>query len=63
MRGKHLYLIWHRLKNFIKLFIDTNITLAMALGIWYLVFGVLYDPILSSEIIKLDHLEVLCMAV
>ena len=25
--------------------------------------GLLYDPILSSEIIKLDHLEVLCMAV
>ena len=31
-------------------------------SIWYLVFGLLYDPILSSEIIKLDHLEVLCMA-
>ena len=26
-------------------------------------FGLLYDPKLASEIIKLDHLEVLCMAV
>ena len=39
------------------------LNLNLVFGIWYLVFGLLYDPILSGEIIKLDHLEVLCMAV
>ena len=32
MRDKHLYLMRHRLKKFIKLFVDSDITSAMALG-------------------------------
>ena len=32
MRDKHLYLMSHRLKHFIKFFVDKNFTSATALG-------------------------------